>query len=112
FEGTVLAQQRPRRVHALFDGVGPVLDAHGLVEDVVVPAGDITRGDDPGNPGGQVGCAAHAVGEVDRRAGQPGGRRHGAHSHEERVGGQGLPGVEYHLSAITDRVQRVDAGGT
>ncbi len=80
-------QQGLRRGVGLLDGVRPVLDACIPLEGLVVPAGDVARGDDvlrAERPAG--GVADHAVLEGETRAFQPASLGEDADRHDHEVG--------------------------
>ena len=66
-----LGQQVGGRERALLGGVGPVLDAHLLVEQRVVPAHHVAGGVHQRRADVEVGAAHHAVAELEPRALQP-----------------------------------------
>src|SRR5439155_21564703 len=95
---------------ALVKGVGPVLDADVGVETGMEGGGRVTRGEDVGGAGAQVGVDDHAV--VDRETGRDreldAGRRPDADDGE--VGRATGPVGEADLFDVVAAVQRRDAG--
>ena len=87
----------------LLHGVGPVLDPHPLVEERVVPPGDVAGGDDVGDARPAVLVADDAVVEGEPRGVEPAGGRDHAGADDDHVGRQ-HPAV-----AQADRLDRVAA---
>ena len=80
--------------HGLFERALPLLDADVGAGEGVPPATDVSGGEDVGLRRPALLVADDAVVDLDRRAGQPLGVRHGADTDQQQVRGEELAVVE------------------